>query len=256
METPMMANDGAPKDKGSLIGLIFHEISHSYFPFYMGTNERKYGWMDEGWATFFPGVVVDSLVPGYDYYKDLISGYEYFAGKELELPMMIPTFGLPTQSSGTASYSRPGTAYMELQKLLGNDLFKKALQKYIDLWHEKHPIPYDFFFTFNDVAGEDLSWFWNPWFYDMGYPDLAVKEIEKTKKGYTAVISKTGTIPTAVKVTFTFADSSKQNVSMTARVWKDTDIFHATVKSNKKLIKVELGSPYIPDANKKNNTKE
>ena len=128
METPMMANNGAPKNKGSLIGLIFHEISHSYFPFYMGTNERKYGWMDEGCATFFPGVVVDSLVPGYDYYRDLIRGYEYFAGTELELPMMIPTFGLPSQSSGTASYSRPGTAYMELQKLLGNDLFKKVLE--------------------------------------------------------------------------------------------------------------------------------
>jgi len=256
METPMMANNGAPKNKGDFIGLIFHEISHSYFPFYMGTNERKYGWMDEGWATFFPGIVVDSLVPGYDYYRDLIRGYEYFAGKELELPMMIPTFGLPTQSSGTASYSRPGIAYMELQKLLGNDLFKKTLQKYIYLWHEKHPIPYDFFFTFNNVAGEDLSWFWNPWFYDMGYPDLAVKEIEKTKNGYTAVISKVGTMPTAVEVTFTFADSSKQNVSKTPLVWKDADIFHATVKSNKKLIKVELGSPYIPDANKKNNTKQ
>ncbi|MCB0745651.1 MAG: peptidase, partial [Ignavibacteriae bacterium] len=86
MESPMMANNGAPIDIASHVGLIFHEISHNYFPFMMGTNERKYAWMDEGWAAFYPTEIVDRYSPHYDYLSNRVRNYERNAGNESELP--------------------------------------------------------------------------------------------------------------------------------------------------------------------------
>ena len=51
MEYPMMVNDNPVEDRAESIELTDHEIFHTMFPFYMGINETKYAWMDEGWAT-------------------------------------------------------------------------------------------------------------------------------------------------------------------------------------------------------------
>ncbi|NOX47338.1 MAG: M1 family metallopeptidase [Chlorobi bacterium] len=112
METPMMANDGIPKEFGSLAGLVFHEISHNYFPFFMGPNERKYAFMDEGWAAFLPGDIIEEYKPGSDYFSRQVQGYAHMAGQEVELPLMIPTFQHNNWSSSrTAAYTRPAVAY-------------------------------------------------------------------------------------------------------------------------------------------------
>ena len=54
MEYPMMVNDYSAHELTRTIGVTDHEIAHTYFPFYMGINERKYAWMDEGWASTLP----------------------------------------------------------------------------------------------------------------------------------------------------------------------------------------------------------
>ncbi len=254
METPMMANDGQPKSKPRFIGLVFHEIAHTYFPFFMGINERKYAWMDEGWASFFPQETVDRMVPDYDYLKNNVRGYEYAAGMESELPPIVVSYSNKTRYMRTAFYSRPANAYRELMHLLGRDLFKKALQEYIKRWNGKHPLPYDFFFTFNDVAGEDLTWFWKPWFVEFGYPDLGIKNVEIDGNRIEATIEKIGNIPTRIEVTFEFTDGTKDVTELSARTWKkSTGIVKIKYETKKKLSKIILGSKHIPDANRSNN---
>lgn len=254
METPMMANNGAPKSKASLVGLIFHELTHSYFPFYMGTNERKYAWMDEGWASFFPREVVDRIVPTFDYWKRRSITYSKNAGKENELPPIVPSFSYKGRFIRTGFYNRPANAYRELEFLLGRDLFKQALLEYMDRWNEKHPIPQDFFFTFNDVVGEDLTWFWNPWFYEFGYPDLAISNAMQKDKNISVEIKKLGNIPTRVLVTLEFEDGTKETIEKSARVWKDgKDNLTLKLEKSKKVKRVEVGNIYIPDSVKENN---
>src|SRR5258708_35318339 len=51
MEYPMMVNDNTTDDPIFSRFVAEHEIAHSWFPFYMGINEARYGFMDEGWAT-------------------------------------------------------------------------------------------------------------------------------------------------------------------------------------------------------------
>lgn len=254
METPMMANDGQPKSRPRFIGLVFHEIAHTYFPFFMGINERKYAWMDEGWASFFPQETVDKLEPEYDYLKKNVRSYEYAAGMESELPPMVVSYSNRTPFLRTAFYSRPANAYRELMHLLGRDLFRKALREYVSRWNSKHPLPYDFFFTFNDVAGEDLSWFWKPWFFEFGYPDLGIKKVEINGKEIETVIEKTGNIPTRIEITFEFSDGTKDVTKLSARTWKNsTGKVRIKYVTEKKLKKIVLGNKHIPDSNRNNN---
>ncbi|GBD91263.1 hypothetical protein BMS3Abin04_01989 [bacterium BMS3Abin04] len=254
MESPMMTNDGAPTNKARFIGLLFHEIAHSYFPFIMGINERKYAWMDEGWASFFPQETVDSLVPGYDYLKRNVHGYESTAGMESELPPMVVSYSNKSRYMRTAFYSRPSNAYRELELLLGRKLFKKALLDYITNWHGHHPIPYDFFFTFNRVTGEDLSWFWKPWFFEFGYPDLGIENVTVKNDTIEVKIKKIGNIPTRVEVTFIFNDGTQGKTELSSRIWKNsTGTILVKYKTDKKLSKVLLGNKHIPDSNRKNN---
>jgi len=254
MESPMMANNGIPKEKARHVGLIFHELAHNYFPFIMGTNERKYAWMDEGWASFLPQKIVDRYDPDYDYRKRRVTGFSKSVGNESELPPIVPSYSYKGKYLRTGFYSRPSTAYFELKELLGERLFKKALIEYMDRWNGKHPIPLDFFFTFNEVAGEDLTWFWKPWFYEFGYPDLAVSKVENGDGFVSATIQKIGNIPTHVNVTFEFEDGTKKNVARSARVWSQgASRVNVKLDSDKKVKMVTVGSKYIPDSVEENN---
>ncbi len=173
MEYPMMVNDGSSSSFGGAAQVTSHEITHSYFPFYMGINEKKYAWMDEGMAVFLPLGYQESADPKYDPRGRRFINYEKAMGNETEMPMMIPSVLLGVyQDYRNASYNRSAYAYITLEDLLGKAKFKKALHEYMNRWNGKHPMPYDFFFTFNDAAGEDLSWFWKPWFFDRGVVDL------------------------------------------------------------------------------------
>ncbi len=254
METPMMANNGVPISLHSHVGLIFHETAHNYFPFMMGNNERKYSWMDEGWAAFLPFELVQKIDPDYDYLEARITSYETTAGKEGEIPLMVPSYSVKGSQIRTNFYNRPASAYNELMELLGRDIFKEAVLEYMNRWIGKHPVPYDFFYTIDDYTKEDLSWFWKPWFFEFGYPDLSIKNVELKNDIYNLTIEKNGNIPTRIYIKAYSEDGSFVEVSKNAKVWAsgDKEIF-VEVKSEKDLVRFELGNSHIPDANKANN---
>ncbi len=258
MEFPMMVNDGSSNRRSGTVHVTSHEIAHSYFPFYMGTNERKYAWMDEGWATMLPDVIQHRLAPKYDPIARTMKRFAEVSGTELDIPMMVPTIVYGSNvfrpSYRNAAYSRPGAAYLMLQNVLGEKLFTKALQEYIRRWHHKHPIPYDFFFTFDDVTGQDLSWFWEPWFFNFGYPDLSIKEIKHTKTGTDIIIEKVGLLPVPIHLEIETEDGELLTVDKNAAVWKDgRSEFGLHLDLFKRIKSARLGNSHIPDVNPENN---
>ena len=255
METPMMANDGAPKSYPSFVGLIFHEISHTYFPFFMGTNERTYAWMDEGWATFFTREVTERYQKDskFKYWERMVKSYENGSGYMLDVPLMVPSFSVKGGFPRVTFYRRPGCAYMELMNMMGRENFKKALLNYINTWKGKHPIPTDFFTSFDVSANENLSWFWNPWFYEFGVPDLAIESVtQKNNKGI-ITIKKAGEIPTRILLKVSFADGTTKEFNYSVKTWKDKDSATFEISASQKITEVKLGSTLIPDVDKSNN---
>lgn len=252
METPMMANDGDPKDTISTAGLIFHEISHSYFPFYMGTNEKKYAWMDEGWAAYLTGIFSQSVAPAYHYFARTAKRFSAKNGNEMEMPLMIPSnlisdFGYYR----VQAYTRSSLAYKFLRDAMGDSLFHKALTTYIQRWNGKHPLPYDFFNTFNAVAKKDLSWFINPWFFEKATADQSIKKVTNDNK---IIVENVGGLPMPVKATCIFDDGSHETISKTTAVWSHGNrLIMLQANPKKNIVTIVLGDSEIPDINKGNN---
>ncbi|MCK5573027.1 MAG: M1 family metallopeptidase, partial [Bacteroidetes bacterium] len=259
MEFPMMTNM-KPHDREWLFyHTLSHEISHTYFPFYMGINERKYAFMDEGWAQMLPmAFQTREIGPIHGRYDATVKNnrdYEEGAGTEkFDRPPAALSVNTDFFNYHYVNYDRPGAAYYFLQDLLGEQLFRTALQTFMERWHHKHPTPYDFYNTFNQVAGEDLSWYWKPWFFEFGYPDLAIKELEEESGQRTVVIERKGSIPVPVKLTVRYADGSETSIYETARVWeKGNQTYSVALPLDKRIVSMELGDRVIPDVKRSDN---
>lgn len=257
MEYPMMVNDNPVESKDDEITLTAHEIFHTMFPFYMGTNETKYGWMDEGWATigeWLLGPMIDSTVK--DDYG--VQRTEFNAGKEGDMPIIT----LSTQQNGSGaafflnSYPKPAYGYLFAKDALGDELFFKGLHFYIRQWNGKHPLPLDFFNCMNTGSGKNLNWFWKKWFYDNGYADLVINKVNNAAASKQIVVESKGDKPIPVDVTVTFADGSKQKFHRSILVWEKSNKTTISFTSSKQIVKAELGSLYTPDSNKENNVWE
>ena len=148
MEYPMMVNESVDKDNwNGTVHVTSHEILHTYFPFYMGINERKYAWMDEGMAVMLPFQIQKELAAGYEPEAKNIVNFENSSGLEFEVPLMILTTNLKSKPYRMQAYIRSAAAYSVLKDITGEDNFNKCIVEYINRWNGKHPIPYDFFNT-------------------------------------------------------------------------------------------------------------
>jgi hypothetical protein len=256
MEYPMMVNDNPEEKVFDAITLTDHEIFHTMFPFYMGINETKYGWMDEGWATIGEWVISPLIDPTIvDPFG--VPQYENVAGKEADQPIITLTTQLSGPSFEPDSYGKPGLGYFYVRDLLGDELFTKALHYYIQQWHGKHPIPYDFFNCMNAGSGQNLNWFWKSWFFDGGVPDLAISHVTVQKNIYTIVITNMGTKPVPVDLMIYYSDGATQLVHQSISAWKNGNkTYTITHTSHKKIKEMILGGPHDPDVNKENNVWE
>ncbi len=254
MEYPMMINDGSASTWEGTVGVTTHEIAHTYFPFYIGINERKYAFMDEGWAVKLPFAFQERITEGNYRRLRAIASYQNFAGMETEMPPMIPSVFLKGPAYRSASYNRSAIAYHYLHQILGDEIFLSALQQFIKQWNGKHPIPFDMFNTFNVVSGQNLNWFWKPWFFDHGYPDLAIKSVDRYEEKLQIYISKEGIIPVPVKLKIVYDDGTDSEISYSALVWKEGNKeFLIEQKVDKQIKEIILGGIDIADSNNENN---
>jgi len=253
MEYPMMVNDNPEEKAEDGIELTDHEIFHTMFPFYMGTNETKYAWMDEGWATIGEWVISSIIDPKVtDTFA--IDGYQANAGTENDPPIMTLSTLLDGRAYETNSYPKPGLGYLYVRDMLGDSLFTKALHHYIATWHGKHPMPYDFFNCMNAGSGVNLNWFWKRWFFDNGVPDQAIDKVTHADTKYTVVIKNIGTKPVPVDLTVYYRDGTTKLLHKSVACWQEGN---RTVTLNftaeKKVDKVVLGNGYDADVNKGDN---
>lgn len=255
MEFPMIVNDGSIKNFDRTLEVTAHEITHTYFPFYTGINETKYAFMDEGWAV----MLIFELQRKYassDPVANTVKNYEEFAGTDNDIPLRVPSSAVSFIPYYRMVYNRAALAYWFLMDAVGKPAFKAAIQEYISRWKGKHPVPYDFYHTFEDVIGENLDWFWKPWFFEFAAPDLEVEKISNIRNTYIIKINKLGKTPVPVRVELFFDDGSSVTKYQSCSVWKDKSSVEVKINSEKKPIKVVVGGKDIPDINRKNNKLE
>jgi aminopeptidase N len=264
MEFPMMVNDDDTETWESTVYLTSHEISHTYFPFYMGINERKYAWMDEGFAVYLPEEFQSKMqrfapdnakrdTSRSDSRAQNVKSYLRNAGTMNDVPMIAPSSQLRSPSYRHNAYNKAALVYDILKDMLGKEKFDSILKEYINRWNGKHPTPYDFFNTFNDVSGENLDWFWQKWFMMYGYTDLRINSVIQNDNNIEITVVNTGRMPVPVELSLYDTDNNVTVISRNVSVWKLGDTLVIKESVNGKIQKVVLGNKYVPDLNPSDN---
>ena len=189
MEYPMICwNYGRPNEDGTysdrvkygMISVIIHEVGHNYFPMIVNSDERQWGWMDEGLDTFMQYLTEQELDPEYPSRRGEPSKIvRYMSGDQ---DFISPIMSNPENvfQLGPNAYGKPATALNILREtIMGKELFDYAFKTYAQRWMFKHPSPEDFFRTMEDASAVDLDWFWRGWFYSTDVVDIGLKSVKR-----------------------------------------------------------------------------
>ncbi len=254
MEYPMMVNDASVEDLKDSRLTLDHEVAHTYFPFYMGTNETRYAFMDEGWATAFEyliGMEENGKTYADSAFKALrVEHYINDPSAEQDQPVIAMSSQLSGAGYGNNAYVKPALAYLALKDLLGDTLFKKALHQYMANWNGKHPVPWDFFYSFNGSSQQNLNWFWNNWFFSNHYIDLTIKRMGAN----TVRVENIGGFAIPFDVKTVMADGSERITHYSPAVWRSTQSINIKTATNKKIKRVVIDGGIFMDATPADNT--
>lgn len=182
-QRPRPEEDGtySKKTKYGLIGVIIHEVGHSWFPMVVNSDERRWRWMDEGLNSFVQMLAEQEWEDGYPsriFSPERRPAFLAYLRRVNKMPIMTSADSLI--SGGNNAYSKPTLALSILREsILGRENFDFAFKQYARRWMFKRPTPYDFFRTMEDASGRDLDWFWNGWFYSSDHVDIAVKNLTR-----------------------------------------------------------------------------
>jgi hypothetical protein len=224
MEYPMMVNDESFADTSDSRLTAQHEIAHSWFPFFMGINETRWAFMDEGWATtmeHFVGLRDFGAERNDSAYVAMrVRPWATSRNPGEDVPIITPSDVTSLVAYAHNSYGKASLGYLALRDLLGAATFDRAMRAYMDRWHGKHPQPWDFFNSINDATGQNLDWFWHDWFFTQGYIDYAVKAVAPTPGGYLVTIRNVGGMYAPFDLVLRYADGTVRRVHQTPALWR------------------------------------
>lgn len=259
MEYPGIVFCGWKAQQGGLWGVTNHEFGHNWFPMIVGSNERKYPWMDEGFNTFINGVDTKVFNNGeYDEKQDIQQIAKYMFQPKADAIMTIPEV---TQSNflGINAYFKPGAGLDILRKyILGQERFDFAFKTYINRWAFKHPTPWDFFRTMENAGGEDLSWFWRGWFLNNWKLDQSIKEVKyinnNAKNGAYITVENLEQMAMPVVLEITQEDGIADTMLLPVEIWQRGSKWTFEYKSTSKITKIVIDPEhdfpdFIPDNN-------
>ena len=256
MEYPMICwNYGRPNKDGSysdrtkyaMISVIIHEVGHNFFPMIVNSDERQWGWMDEGLDTFVQYLTEQEFEEDYPSRRGEPSKIiRYMSGDQ---DFLSPIMSNPENvfQLGPNAYSKPATALNILREtIMGPELFDFSFKTYAKRWKFKHPTPEDFFRTMEDASAVDLDWFWRGWFYSTDVVDIGIKSVdnyvvsEKPSKEIDSILSKYGMTANELNPTV-FMQKNKNETSKSSEVVSDStsgfEDLDAALGDDKKLPK-------------------
>ncbi len=242
---------------GQLWGDITHEIGHNWFPMIVGSNERKYMWMDEGFNTFIN-----------EYSTEKFNNGEYFNAKNRpanQIAFMMgrekdPLMVAPEAQNEYGQYYVKTSCGLDMLRnvVLGPDRFDYAFHEYIKHWAFKHPLPYDFFRAMNDASGEDLNWFFQPWFFTTWKLDQSIQGVkyvkDKPENGAQITLVNKEKLAMPVDLKITQANGKTEILHLPVNIWQRNGVWTFIYPSTSAITAMELDPDHqLPDIDRKNN---
>jgi len=260
MEYPGIVFCGWESKGEDLWGVTDHEFGHNWFPMIVGSNERLFAWMDEGFNTFINSLASVDFNNGE--YKsepmDLHRRAEVLTGVDLETIMSSPD-NMKEANIGILAYYKPSSGLVILrEQVLGAERFDLAFRTYVERWAFKHPTPDDFFRTMENVAGEDLSWFWRGWFqynwrFDQGIN--AIKYVKNDpKQGVVITVENFEKMPMPIILDIKAKSGKVERVKLPVEIWQRNTSWSFKHDSTEEIESITLDPDHVfPDSNEANN---
>ncbi|MEO6916052.1 MAG: M1 family metallopeptidase [Chitinophagaceae bacterium] len=261
MEYPGIVFCSQRSQKQGLWSVTSHEFGHNWFPMIVGSNERKYPWMDEGFNTFINGIADKYFNKG-EFYRAGVNRQRNAAftfGDRSESIFTTPDV-VGQQNLGSTAYNNPAMGLDILrEEVLGEVRFDKAMRYYIDNWAFKHPTPFDFFHAIENYSGETLDWFWRGWFLENWKLDQTVTGVDYVNKDSTkgSIITIMNLEKLAMPVTVEVKESNGKTgrIKLPVEVWQHGATWRFLYPSTSKLEMVTIDpDKHLPDVNPSNNT--
>ena len=260
MEYPGIVFCNYESKTARLWGVTDHEFGHIWFPMIVGSNERLHAWMDEGFNTFINSLSTDAFNNG-EYKERKTNMHQMssvFVNDRLE-PIYTSPDNVKERNLGVLAYYKPSMGLVLLrEQILGPERFDEAFTAYIDRWAYKHPTPDDFFRTMENVAGEDLRWFWRSWFINSWKLDQAVTGVKYVKndptQGAIITIENLEQMPMRVVIELKTKSGNVTRKTLPVEIWKRNVSWEFKVDTTEELAKVVIDPDYVlPDVNSLNN---
>jgi hypothetical protein len=254
MEYPMVAMEAKGDSAADLYNVLTHEIGHMWYPMIVGSDERRYAWMDEGFDTFINTFSEegywkrdDSAIRQKE--RQLVISMDQMPSAQ---PIMTPANRYKTSSNllGLA-YVKPSIALLILRsKVLGAQVFDSAFREYTRRWAFKHPQPADFFRTMEEVSGRDLAWFWRGFFFTTAALDQSVEGVKQEADGSSRVsLVNLGDAVMPVELELAFEDGTTELVKLPVEIWYGGNRYVYQVKPGKTVVSAQVNpDSMFPDA--------
>lgn len=261
MEYPGIVFCGWGSKGEDLWGVTDHEFGHGWFPMIVGSNERVFGWMDEGFNTFINSLSSVDFNNGEFKKKptDFHQNADYYTNPKTETVMSSPD-NMKEANIGLLCYFKPGSGLEMLrEQVLGPERFDVAFRAYVERWAFKHPAPDDFFRTMENVAGEDLSWFWRGWFVNNWRLDQGINSIKYVKndpaKGVIITIENFEKMAMPVILDVKTKSGKVTRVKLPVEVWQRNIDWSFKMNTTEEIATIVLDPDHVfPDSNESNNT--
>jgi hypothetical protein len=244
MEYPMLAMEARGTNRPDLFEVVTHEIGHNWYPMIVGSNERRYAWMDEGFNTFINTFAEegfwnrdDSEVRQRE--RELVVRVDQTPTAQ---PIMTPADRYRTSDNLLSlAYLKPSVALLALRnKVLAPAVFDSAFREYTRRWSFKHPQPADFFRTVEAVSGHDLSWFWRGFFYTTAALDQSVESVKPAEGSTQVTVANLGDAVMPVELELGFDDGMTELVKLPVEIWYRGDRYVHEDRSGKAIVSARV----------------
>lgn len=260
MEYPGIVFCSWKSTKSGLWGVTDHEFGHNWFPMIVGSNERLHAWMDEGFNTFINTLTTANFNDGEYAEKDRYDMHKYanYLTNPMFEPVMTSPDNMKESNIGVLCYHKPSVGLTILrEQILGKERFDLALKTYIERWAFKHPTPADFFRTIENVAGENLGWFWRGWFVNNWRADIAVDGVkyvkDNPKNGAMITISCLEKMPLPIILRVEMASGKVEMVKLPVEIWARNKSWTFNYPSTEEIKSIVFDPERVlPDVNSDN----
>ncbi|MBT8205400.1 MAG: M1 family metallopeptidase [Eudoraea sp.] len=231
MEYAMSTLITGGRNFNSLVGVMVHELAHSWFQMVLATNESKHAWMDEGFTSFISSLCMDAIMDrqGENPFARSYEGYYRLVNSGKEQPQTTHADRYAVNAAyGASAYSKGAVFLAQLGYLIGQDKLMQTLREYYRLFQFKHPTPNDIIRTAEKLSDIHLGWYLNDWTQTTNTIDYGIKEVTGDGSNTTIVLERIGLMPMPQDILLVYEDGSRET-------------FYTPLR----MMRGEKGNPYL-----------